>query len=677
MTQAALLPSHVEGRWVTPTGHGEPLLDPVTGEQVARFSAGGLDLGAVLRHGREVGGPALRALTFHERAALVTELATALGAHKDELYALSTRTGATRRDTDVDVMGGIGTLFAIASKGRRELPNERFVVEGGVERLSKDGGFAARHLLTPLQGVAVQVNAFNFPVWGVLEKLAPALVAGVPTVVKPAPQTAYVTEFLVRRILETGLLPEGALQLVNQAPADLLDHLTGQDLLSFTGSARTAALLRSHPTVVSSAVRFTAEADSLNAAILAPDAGPGTPELDLFVKEVAREMTVKAGQKCTAVRRVVVPRELVDTVVEMLEARLSRTVVGDPRDPATTMGSLVSLPQRDAVRRSVDLLVADGAKVVLGDPDALPADLAAGAFLPPLLLVGDVASEAVHRVEAFGPVATVLGYDAAVGPAGVAEIAARGQGSLVATLATSDAAYAREVVLAAASFHGRLHLLDRDGGPQSTGHGSPMPGLVHGGPGRAGGGEELGGARAIVHHLQRTAVQGSPAMLAAVTGQWQAGAPRRTDAGHPFRKTFGELQVGDAVISEPRTVTQADIDAFVALTGDSFYAHTDPVAAAANPLFGGIVAHGYLVLSFAAGLFVDPAPGPVLANYGLDSLRFTTPVKPGDTIQVALTCLAKTPRAGAEHGEVRWDAEVTLEDGSVAARYQLLTMVAL
>jgi oxepin-CoA hydrolase / 3-oxo-5,6-dehydrosuberyl-CoA semialdehyde dehydrogenase len=661
-----LLESYAQGRWQRPADEGEPLLDASTGEEVARFGRDtGLDLGAVLDHGRRVGGPALRAMTFHERAALLKQLAAFLQERSEELYALSTLTGATKRDSDVDVAGGIGTLFAYSSKARRELPNDTVVLDGGVESLSRGGTFVAQHVLTPLRGVAVQVNAFNFPVWGVLEKLAPALVAGVPSVVKPAPQTAYVTERLVRLVVESGLLPEGALQLVAGAPGDLLDHLTEQDLLSFTGSAATAALLRTHPTVVARSVRFNAEADSLNACVLGP--GASAEELDLFTREVFREMTAKAGQKCTAIRRAFVPADRVDDVVAGLRDRLGKVVVGDPRDEATTMGALVTLAQRDAVRRAVAEI---GGEVVSGDPAF---ELGRGAFLEPLLLLGDARSAAVHEVEAFGPVSTVLPYSPGDD---VAELLARGRGSLVATVVTSDPAFTRDVVLGAAPFHGRVHVLDPSCAKESTGHGSPMPALVHGGPGRAGGGEELGGVRGVFHHMQRTAVQGSPAAIAAVTGRWVPGAPRKDDGVHPFRKRLGELQVGDSVVSELHEVTQEEIDRFVDLTGDSFYAHTDPVAAAENPLFGGIVAHGYLVLSLAAGLFVDPAPGPVLANYGLDSLRFTTPVKPGDRIRVALTCKEKSPRSGADYGEVRWDAEVTNADGAPVAHYELLTMVA-
>ncbi len=554
------------------------------------------------------------------------------------------------------------------------------LVDGPVERLGRGGTFVAQHVLTPLRGASVQVNAFNFPVWGALEKLAPALLAGMPSIVKPAPQTAYVTELLVRRIVGLGVLPEGALQLLVGDPAGLLDGLGGQDVLSVTGSARTAAALRAHPVVVGRSVRFTAEADSLNGCVLGPDAAPGTPEWDLFVREVVRETTAKAGQKCTAIRRVLVPREHLQAAGEAIGAALAQVVVGDPRDPATRMGALVSTEQRESVRRGVAAL-AEGGRVVAGDPQVVPAGLERGAFLGPVLLAHDDASApAVHEVEAFGPVATLLPYD---DPATVPDVLALGRGSLVTSVVTADRDFARDTVLGAAAFHGRVLVLDRTCAAESTGHGAPLATLVHGGPGRAGGGEELGGLRGVRHHMQRTAVQGSPDVVTAVTGVRAPGATRRVTERHPFRLSMAELEVGDTVETASRTVTREDVDHFAAFTGDTFYAHTDEQAAAANPLFGGIVAHGYLVLSFAAGLFVDPAPGPVLANTGLEQLRFTSPVRPGDTLRAVLTCASKTPRT-AEQGEVRWDVEVLRAgdgggDGEgpdeVVAQYVLLTVV--
>ena len=666
-----LLESHVAGRWRTPDDDGTPLLDAATGDEVARVSTAPVPAAEALQHAREVGGPALRALTFHERAALLKQLGTALLEHKDELYELSYATGTTRRDSAIDVDGGIGTLLAYASKGRRELPAGHVYLDGPVERLSRGGTFVARHIMTPLWGAVVQINAYNFPVWGALEKLAPAFLAGVPSIVKPASQTAYVTELVVRRALETGLLPEGSLQLLIGGTQGLLDQLAGQDVLSFTGSARTAAVLRAHPSVVSGSVRFNAEADSLNACVLGLDAKPGTDEFDLFVREVVREMTAKAGQKCTAIRRAFVPREHLDAATEALSAALARVVVGDPRDPETRMGALVSVAQRDDVRSAVGRL-AQGGEVVVGDPSQGVAGYERGAFLPPVLLrYEDATFAAAHDVEAFGPVATLLPYESA---SQVVDLMALGQGSLVGSVVSHDPSFVREVVLGAAVHHGRLLVLDRDSAAESTGHGSPLPHLVHGGPGRAGGGEELGGIRAVLHHLQRTAVQGSPDMLTAVTGVYTTGASRVEDDVHPFRKSMSELRIGDTVATGTRTVTADDVAHFAEFTGDTFYAHTDEQAAAANPLFGGIVAHGYLVLSLAAGLFVDPAPGPVLANTGLDGLRFTKPVKPGDTIRAVLTCASKTPRTPTQ-GEVRWDVQVLDQDDVPVATYELLTMV--
>ncbi|NKQ56274.1 phenylacetic acid degradation bifunctional protein PaaZ [Amycolatopsis sp. K13G38] len=670
----ALLRSYVSGGWHTAPDEGTPLHDAVTGEEVARISSTGVDMAAALDYGRRTGGPALRELTFHQRAALLKALASHLREHRDELYALSARTGATLGDSKFDVDGGIGVLFAYASKGKRELPNDTVYVDGGVEPLSKGGTFLGQHIATPLRGVAVQINAFNFPVWGPLEKFAPAFLAGVPSLVKPASQTAYLTEKLVELIIESGLLPEGSLQLICGSVGDLLDHVTPQDLVSFTGSASTAQRLRAHPVIVRNAVRFNAEADSLNCSILGPDATPGTAEFDLFVKQLTTEMTVKAGQKCTAIRRAFVPAEQLDAVAEAASARLAKVTVGNPGSEGVRMGALASLEQREEVRRSLKALLAAGS-VVYGDPDqveVVDADTERGAFLSPVLLKGDPERAEPHEVEAFGPVSTLLPYTST---AQVIDYAARGQGSLAGSIVTGDAEFAREVVLGTAPWHGRLLVLDSDDAKESTGHGSPMPQLVHGGPGRAGGGEEMGGIRGVLHHMQRTAVQGSPKVLSAVTGRWIAGAPR-AEGTHPFRKSLAELKVGDTVVAGPRTVTQSDVDHFAEFTGDTFYAHTDPAAAAANPLFGGIVAHGYLVLSFAAGLFVSPEPGPVLANYGLENLRFLTPVKPGDELTVTLTCKQITPRIDQDYGEVRWDTDVTNADGDSVAKYDVLTLVA-
>jgi oxepin-CoA hydrolase/3-oxo-5,6-dehydrosuberyl-CoA semialdehyde dehydrogenase len=670
----AVLRSYVSGRWTSPAD-GRPVRDAVTGEEVARVSADGIDLAAALEYGRATGGPALRAMTFHQRAALVKAVGTMLREHRSELYGLSARTGATLGDAKFDVDGGIGVLLGYASKARRELPNDTFYVEGAVEPLSRGGQFTGQHVLTPLLGVAVQVNAFNFPVWGPLEKLAPALIAGVPALIKPATQTAYLTARLAELIIESGLLPDGSVQLVCGSAAGLLDHLTEQDLLGFTGSASTARQLRAHPNVVARAVRFNAEADSLNCSVLGPDAGPGSDEFGWYVRQVVTEMTVKAGQKCTAIRRALVPAAYVDAVIEAVSAELAKVVTGSPADESVTMGALASLEQREEVRRGVKALQAS-CTLAYGDPDRVEvtgADADRGAFLSPLLLRCDDNDRAEpHEIEAFGPVCTVLGYGSTQE---AIALAARGRGSLAGSVVTGDPGFARDVVLGLAPWHGRLLVLDADDARESTGHGSPLPALVHGGPGRAGGGEEMGGLRGILHHMQRTAVQASPRMLSAVTGRWVTGAPKQADGPHPFTRPLSRLAIGDCVVAGPRTVTLADIEHFAEFTGDTFYAHMDEEAAAANPFFDGRVAHGYLVLSFAAGLFVQPDPGPVLANYGLDNLRFLTPVYPGDALTVTLTCKQISPRDG-DYGEVRWDTVVTKQDGSVCAAYDVLTMVA-
>lgn len=669
------LKSYVSGRWVTPSDEGALVRDAVTGEAVARVSSAGIDTAGALDYGRRVVGPALRALTFHERAALLKALASHLLERREELYALSTRTGATLADARFDVDGGIGVLFSYASKGRRELPNDHVFVEGEVEPLGKGGTFVGQHVCTPLHGVAVQINAFNFPAWGPLEKLAPAFLAGVPTLVKPASQTAYLTHRLVQLIVESGILPEGSVQLVCGSAGDLLDHLTPQDLVAFTGSATTARRLRVHPAIVENAVRFNAETDSLNVSILGPDATPETPEFDLFVRQLVTEMTVKAGQKCTAIRRALVPAERMDAVAAAVGDRLSTVMIGNPASPDVGMGALASLEQRDEVRKALGRLGAAG-RLVFGDPDrvkVVDADAGRGAFLSPILIRADDPGRAEpHEVEAFGPVSTLIPYGSVVE---AVDLAARGRGSLTGSVVTADGAFARAVVLGLAPWHGRLLVLDREDARESTGHGSPLPVLVHGGPGRAGGGEEMGGIRGVLHHMQRTAVQASPGLLSAITGRWVAGAPR-AEGVHPFRKSLAELQIGDSVDAGPRTVTRTDIDHFAAFTGDTFYAHTDEAAAKANPLFGGIVAHGYLVLAFAAGLFVSPEPGPVLANYGVDRLRFLTPVRAGDELSVALTAKQITPRVDADYGEVRWDADVTNQRGESVLRYDVLTLVA-
>jgi oxepin-CoA hydrolase/3-oxo-5,6-dehydrosuberyl-CoA semialdehyde dehydrogenase len=672
----AALRSYVSGKWTDPAGEGKPVLDAVTGEEVARVSSAGIDMGAALDYGRSAGGPALRELTFHQRAALLKSLGMALREHRQELYALSARTGATLADSKFDIDGGIGVLLSYASLVKRELPNDTVLPEGPVQSLGRGGTFVGQHILTPLHGVAVQINAFNFPVWGPLEKFAPAFIAGVPTLVKPATQTAYLTARLVELIVDSGLLPAGSLQLVCGSAGDLLDHLGEQDLVSFTGSAATAQRLRAHRAVVARSARFNAEADSLNCSVLGPDAVPGTPEFDLYVEQLVSEMTVKAGQKCTAIRRALVPVAVADQVAEAVRARLAAVIVGSPAEPRVQMGALASLEQREEVRRSVKTLLS-AARLVSGDPDhvdVVGASVERGAFLAPLLLVSDDADRPEpHQVEAFGPVSTIISFS---GTDEVIELAARGRGSLAGSIVTADTGFAREVVLGLAPWHGRLLVLDREDAAEATGHGSPLPVLVHGGPGRAGGGEEMGGIRGVLRHMQRTAVQASPRVLSAVSGRWVPGTERTADGGHPFRKPLAELRIGDTVVAGPRQVTLADIEHFAEFTGDTFYAHMDEDAARANPFFDGRVAHGYLILSFAAGLFVQPDPGPVLANYGLENLRFLTPVYPGDELTVTLTCKEIIPREDAGHGEVRWDADVTNQDGKSVATYDVLTLVA-
>jgi oxepin-CoA hydrolase/3-oxo-5,6-dehydrosuberyl-CoA semialdehyde dehydrogenase len=676
-----ILPSYVRDEWWTPAEDPDAVLvrDSSTGRPIVRVSTAGLDLTRVLDHARTVGQDALGALTFPQRAVLLKLFATVLTEHKDELYALSARAGCTRRDAMVDVDGGIGVLFTYSSKGRRELPGGRVYLDGPVESLSKDGSFLGRHIFTRLPGVAVQINAFNFPVWGALEKFAPAFLAGLPSVIKPATPTAYIAEAWVRILVDSGLVPVGTLQLISGAVPDLFDHLGLGDLVGFTGSASTAARLRAR---AAAGVRFTSETDSINASVLGPDAVLGTPEFDAYTRQLAVELTSKAGQKCTAIRRAIVPEASIDAVVAAVRASLAeRVVIGDPRAEGVTMGPLVSLAQRDEVLRQVAALQDAGGELLVGSvevPEVVRADgtvgpTSVGAFVAPMLLgFTDGTTPAVHEVEAFGPVCSILPYRTL---AEAAELVDRGHGSLVTSVATHDPAAAVELMSRIGAFNGRVLFLDRDDARTSTGHGSPVPHLIHGGPGRAGGGEELGGIRAVLHYMQRTAVQGSPAMLTALTGVWHEGAA--TDATrHPFRKSLAELQLGDQVRSAAREVTLADIETFARFTGDTFYAHMDEEAAAANPFFPGRVAHGYLLVSWAAGLFVDPDPGPVLANYGLENLRFVTPVSPGDAIRVVLTAKQITPRETDDYGEVRWDAVIRNQRDELVASYDVLTLVA-
>jgi oxepin-CoA hydrolase/3-oxo-5,6-dehydrosuberyl-CoA semialdehyde dehydrogenase len=668
--KTAQLLNYAFDRWTPGDGNLAELNSAIDGAPVATAGSGGLDFGAMLKHAREVGGPTLRKMTFHERARMLKALGQAIMARKEELYELNYLTGATRKDGWIDIEGGAGTLFSFSSKGRRDLPDARALMDGALEPLSKSGTFIGQHIYTPLQGAALHINAFNFPVWGMLEKLAPTLLAGMPAIVKPASATSYLTEAAFRVMIESGVLPTGAVQLIVGGVGDLFDHLGGQDVVSFTGSASTALKLRTHPTVRGKSVRFIAEQDSLNASVLGPDAAPGTPEFDLFVREVAIEMTVKAGQKCTAIRRAMAPADYLDAVQEALAERLAGTKVGDPRAEDTRMGALVSLSQRDDVRQKIAELEAAGAKIVSGDPSA-DSPIAGGAFLSPVLLRADDPwkSTAVHDVEPFGPVSTIMPYkdmDDAIA------LANRGMGSLALSLFTHSADAARDFIGGAAAYHGRMLVIDRTNSKESTGHGSPLPVLVHGGPGRAGGGEEMGGIRGVKHYMQRTAIQSSPTMIAAITSQYVPGGPKHIIDVHPFRLRMSELNVGDTWKTDSRTVSIEDIEHFAEFTGDRFYAHMDEEAAKASPIFEGRVAHGYLILSFAAGLFVDPDPGPVLANTGLENLRFLTPLYPGDSMRVELSVRSKSLKS-EETGVVRWAVEIFNQKDELVATYDLLT----
>ncbi len=667
----------VQDKWVEGDGDGTTLTSAVNGEPVAEITSEGIDFAGMLDHARRVGGANLRRYTFHERGDMLKALAKHLMEHKKEFYALSTSTGATRADSWIDIDGGISTLFVFSSKGRREMPNDYVYLDGPPEVLGRNGTFAGQHIFTPKLGAAIHINAFNFPCWGMLEKLAPTLLAGVPAIVKPASSTAYLTELMVRRIIESDILPEGSLQLVCGSVGDMFDHLTCQDTIAFTGSKNTAEFLQQHPRVISESVAFTAETDSLNASILGPDAVPGTPEFDLFIKEVTREMTSKAGQKCTAIRRIIAPSGMAGELVDALSKALGEIRIGNPGTRDVDMGALASQGQRAEVRDRVNELSSQ-ADIVFGGSDdfeVVDADSSKGAFFMPTLLHCEkpMTATAPHSVEAFGPVSTVLPYDSVEE---AIELARMGEGSLAGSVVTNDNAVARELILGTAPYHGRMLVINRHCADESTGHGSPLPHLVHGGPGRAGGGEEMGGVRGVLHYMQRTAIQGSPETLTAIGNRWMRGADQNDPGVHVFRKTFDELEIGDTFASEAREVTLEDIQHFADFTGDTFYAHTDEEAAKKNPFFEGRVAHGYLIVSFAAGLFVDPDFGPVLANYGVDNLRFITPLNYGDAMRVRLTCKQKTLRGDSGYGEVRWDAEVTNQDDQIVAQYDVLTMVA-
>ncbi|SUW63912.1 3,4-dehydroadipyl-CoA semialdehyde dehydrogenase [Buttiauxella agrestis] len=670
------LTSYLSGQWLMGHGKERTINHAISGEALYQVTSEGLDMALARRYAIDNGGKALRAMTFVQRAALLKAVAKHLLANKESFYEVSYQTGATRADSWVDIEGGIGTLFAYAGMGNRELPDDVLWPEDEMIPLSKQGGFAARHVLTSKSGVALHINAFNFPCWGMLEKLAPTWLAGMPAMIKPGTSSAQLTHAMVKSIVDSGLVPEGAISLISGGVANLFDLLDEQDVVTFTGSAQTGQKLRCHPNIIARSVPFTMEADSLNCCVLGEDVTPEQPEFALFIREIVREMTAKAGQKCTAIRRIIVPQAQLENVTQALKAKLEKIQPGDPAQEGVKMGALVSLEQRDDVQNKVDQLIAAGCQVVVGGK----ADTTrAGAFFPPTLLLCQQPGETptVHELEAFGPVATVMPYHD--GEHAMA-LARAGQGSLVGTLVTADGDIARQFILGAARAHGRIQVLNQESSVESTGHGSPLPMLVHGGPGRAGGGEELGGLRAVKHYMQRTAIQGSPSMLAAVSKQWSYGAAVKEDPVHPFRKHFEELVIGESLLTARRTITEADIVNFANLSGDHFYAHVDKIGAAES-FFGERVAHGYFVVSAAAGLFVDPGVGPVIANYGMENLRFIEPVKIGDTIQVRLTCKRKTakPQKTAEDkpvGVVEWAVEVLNQDNQSVALYSILTLVA-
>jgi oxepin-CoA hydrolase/3-oxo-5,6-dehydrosuberyl-CoA semialdehyde dehydrogenase len=667
------------GQWIEPDDDSLPQYHAITGELIACSGASGVDFAAAMDYARKTGGPALRRMTFHERGLMLKKLALYLFERKDSYYPLSYMTGATKADSWVDIEGGIGNLFAYASL-RRKFPDSTVYVDGEAAKISKGGSFMGHHIMTPRQGVAVHINAFNFPIWGMLEKIAVNLLAGMPAVVKASELTSFLTQAMVRDIDASGILPAGSLQLVCGSGMGILDSLMSQDVVTFTGSASTGRKLKAHPRIIDESIPFNLEADSLNAAVLGPDAVPGTPEFDLFIKEVRREMVTKAGQKCTAVRRILVPESLIDEVQTALSKELQKTQVGDPQVEGVRMGALVTKGQVEVVRQRVNELM-KASSLVCGHPDEvelLGASAEKGAFLAPILLRNDdpLNNTASHLIEAFGPVSTLMPYR---NIEEAAEIAKLGKGSLVTSVVTNDPAVAIAYTHEAAAYHGRVLILNRDCAKESTGHGSPLPYLTHGGPGRAGGGEEMGGVRGVKHYLQRTAVQGHPNMITAVTGVYQDGARGKEDAVHPFRKHFEELQVGDTLVTHKHTVTETDIVNFANVSGDNFYAHMD-VTSLEGTIFEQRVAHGYFILSKAAGLFVDAKKGPVLLNYGIDECRFTKPVYPGATIGVRLTVQEKVNQEKRSEediakGIVKWRVEVYDETEETVALATILTMV--
>jgi oxepin-CoA hydrolase/3-oxo-5,6-dehydrosuberyl-CoA semialdehyde dehydrogenase len=673
------LANYILGNWTEPSGEGIPQYNAVTGDLIAVANGDGMDFADILEYGRQKGGPALRKMTFRERGQMLKKLALHLHGLRKKYYPISFMTGATKADSWIDIEGGIGNLFAYASL-RRQFPDTSFYVDGEAAKLSKEGTFIGHHIMVPKQGVAIHINAFNFPIWGMLEKIAVNLLAGVPAVVKPAEQTSFLTEAMVRDIIASGILPEGSLQLINGSGVGILDTVTSQDVVTFTGSASTGRMLKALPQIINNAVPFNLEADSLNASILGPDAVPGTAEFDLFVKEVRREMTVKAGQKCTAIRRIIVPENLVEDVQLALSKQLQKTTIGDPQVEGVRMGSLASREQLEEVRKRIDQL-SQSTQLVFGNVESFEvvgADKEKGAFLSPVLFYNDAPFEKTdtHEIEAFGPVSTIMPYQSL---SEAIEIANLGKGSLVSSIVTNDPEVATEYTLGAAAYHGRVLVLNEACAGESTGHGSPMPLLAHGGPGRAGGGEEMGGKRGVMHYLQRTSIQGHPSMITAITNVYQYGGAQKEDPVHPFRKHFEELEIGETLVTAKHTVTEADIVNFANVSGDHFYAHTD-VTSLDGTIFEGRVAHGYYILSKAAGLFVEAKKGPVLLNYGIDECRFTKPVYPGATIGVKLTCKEKIDQEKRDEedvakGIVKWQVEVYDETEETVALATILTMV--
>jgi len=673
------LQNYAQGEWVAGTGAGQALFNSITGEQVAEASSEGLDFAEMMNYARSVGGPALRKMTFHERGRMLKALAMFLLKNKEKYYELSYATGATRTDSWIDIEGGIGNLFSNASL-RKQFPDETFYVDGEAAGLSRNGTFIGHHIMVPKRGVAIHINAFNFPIWGMLEKIAVNLLAGVPAIVKPATVTSFLTELMVRDIVESGILPEGSLQLICGSARGILDSVTSQDVVTFTGSASTGRMLKSHPRLVEEAVPFNMEADSLNASVLGPDAVPGTAEFDLFIKEVQREMTVKCGQKCTAIRRAIVPEALIEDVQIALGQRLAKTTVGNPQVEGVRMGSLAGQTQLEEVRSKVKELLTESELVWgnLDQVDVTGAEAKKGAFLSPILLLNNDPFNKLtsHNIEAFGPVTTLMPYktiDEAI------ELVNMGKGSLVCSLVTADYEVAREFVINAAPYHGRILVLNEEGSKESTGHGSPMPMLTHGGPGRAGGGEEMGGMRGVMHYLQRTAIQGHPTMITKITNVYQPGADRPEANPHLFRQYFEDLTIGDTVFTHKHTVTTADIVNFANVSGDNFYAHMDETSLDGT-IFEERVAHGYFILSKAAGLFVDPKKGPVLLNYGIDEARFTKPVYAGATLGVKFTVKEKVDQEKRSEediakGIVKFLVDVYDETGETVALATILTMV--